>query len=87
MTSADKKTRSSINPDVDFPPFDDSEWLKSGHLPSLAEVIGAVRFSTNKKVSASAACTKVAVRIVSESTARNVYSKSPNTVKFELNNV
>ena len=33
-----RPTRSSENPDVDYPPFDPGEWSGSGHLPIWSEV-------------------------------------------------
>ena len=56
--------RSSENPDVDNPPFDPGEWGGSGHLPIWSEVIGAVRFMVNKKVSSKAASHNVAKVLV-----------------------
>ena len=54
-----RPTRSSENPDVDCPPFDPGEWGESGHLTIWSEIIGAVRFMVNKKVSSKVASQNV----------------------------
>ena len=79
-----RATRSSDNPDVDYPPFDPGEWRGSGHLPIWAEAIGAVRFMVNKKVSAKEATQKVATILVDHWTKRNVYTKTPQNVQKKL---
>ena len=38
-----KKTRTHLNPDVDFPVQGIEDWENSGHLPTFSEVIGGVR--------------------------------------------
>ena len=82
--ASSRVTRSSDNPDVDYPPFDPGEWRGSGHLPIWAEAIGAVRFLVNKKVSAKEATMNIAKILVDHWTQRNVYTKTPQNVQKKL---
>ena len=75
-----KLTRSSENPDVDFPPFDPGDWAGSGHLPITSEIIGAIKHTVSNKVSWKAASEIVANILVVHWTKRNVYTKTPNNV-------
>ena len=79
-----RPTRSSENPDVDYPPFDPGEWSGSGHLPIWSEVIGAVRFMVNKRVSSKVASQNVAHILDEHWTKRNVYTKTTQNVEKKL---
>ena len=50
-TPIPKKTRSALNPDIDFPEEDVNNWSYLGHLPTFGEVIGAVRGLISKRCS------------------------------------
>ena len=79
-----KKTRSSLNPDVDFPVNDPGGWTNSGHLPTFCEVIGAVRHTSSKKVSAAEASMLVTNILMKEWTERNIYPKSYRSIYTQL---
>ena len=79
-----KRTRSSINPDVDFPEVDPKDWQKSGYLPTFCEVIGAIRKTVSKKVSANEAVKNVTDKLINEWTSRNVYTKTAKIVISSL---
>ena len=79
-----KKTRSSANPDVDFPVNDPGDWTNSGHLPTFCEVIGAVRHTVSKKVSAAEATKLVTNTLMKEWTERNIYPKSYRSIYTQL---
>ena len=79
-----RPTRSSENPDVDYPPFDPGVWGGSGHLTISSEVIGALRFMVNKKVSSKAGSQNAAKILVEHWTKRNVYTKTTQNVEKKL---
>ena len=79
-----KKTRSSANPDVDFPVNDPRDWTNSGHLPTFCEVIGAVRHTANIKVSRAESCKLVTETLMKEWTERNIYPKSYRSIYTQL---
>lgn len=79
-----KKTRSSLNPDVDFPSVNSDEWRNSGHLPTFGEVIGGIRNLTGKHTSAATACKLITQEVVQHWIQRNVYPKSEKTIQNTL---
>ena len=79
-----KKTRSTLNPDVDFPSLNSDEWRNSGHLPTFGEVIGGIRNLTSKHTSAATACKLISQEVTQHWLQRNVYTKSENTIQNTL---
>ena len=51
MDPRPKRTRSTPDPDIDFPSKDVASWNSSGHLPSFLEVIGAVKYLVDQNSS------------------------------------
>ena len=81
---ATRHTRSSEDPDVDFPEFDPAQWTKSGHLPITAEVIGAIGHYLSSKVSAKQSALKVAEILIDHGISRNIYTKTRFNVHRQL---
>ena len=66
------RTRTSPQPDVDFPPILTDGWESSGHLLTLGELIGGIRGKISRKVSAQEALRQVSKIAVSHLKSRNV---------------
>ena len=82
-----KRTRSTPDPDIDFPPKDVASWNSSGHLPNFLEVIGAVKYlvDQNSRSGRCAISSKKCALIISEKLVkhwsdRNIYPKHVTNV-------
>ena len=79
-----RNTRTSEDPDVDYPVFDPGQWAHSGHLPTTSEVIGAIRYTVSNKVSGKDAAKYVAAILIDHWTNRNVYTKTTTNVQNQV---
>ena len=78
------RTRNAGDIDVDFPAVDYLEWENIGHLPTNAEVIGAVKGLTGKQCSADKACGIITEALMKHWVDRNIYTKSKNAVRKKM---
>ena len=67
------KTRSSLDPDVEFPKKDVSDWKYSGHLPSYGDVIGGIRHMVDRNTSKEESVKFVSETLIKHWSDRNVY--------------
>ena len=87
MAANYRHTRSTEDPDVDYPVFDPGEWAGSGHLPTSAEVIGAIRHSVSKKVPTKRASDSIAEVLMEHWKTRNIYTRTKMHVEKLLGNM
>lgn len=79
-----KKTRSGINPDIDFKAQGITDWESSGHLPTFSEVIGGIRSLVNTKTNSDSATWTVSHALEKDWIARNIYPESSTAIHKKL---
>ena len=79
-----KKTRTMASPDVDFPPLSSESWPDSGHLPTLAEIIGAIRSKVTRHFSAEKATGLISEILIAHWIDRNILPKWASVVQTLL---